>query len=60
MGPLYVTESYRWRRGVEDNRDHTDWVMDDLACQTTADRLKVQEKFKPKLGTIISPPRPTA
>ncbi len=49
-GRLYVTESDRWRNGVEDNRDHLFWVMDDLASQTTADRRAMIEKWKDKFA----------
>lgn len=45
QGRLYVTESDRWRNGVEDNRDHLFWVMDDLASQTTGDRRAMIEKW---------------
>ncbi|MCB1095207.1 MAG: HEAT repeat domain-containing protein [Verrucomicrobiae bacterium] len=47
-GKLYVTETYRWRKGVEDNRDHTYWIMDDLATDTSEQRVAVYEKWKDK------------
>lgn len=47
-GKLYVTETYRWRKGVEDNRDHTYWIMDDLATETSEQRVAVYEKWKEK------------
>ncbi|MDA0813592.1 MAG: hypothetical protein O3C21_14530 [Verrucomicrobia bacterium] len=47
-GKLYVTETYRWRKGIEDNRDHTYWIMDDLATETSEQRVAVYEKWKDK------------
>lgn len=47
-GKLYVTETYRWRKGIEDNRDHTYWIMDDLATDTNAQRVAVYAKWKDK------------
>lgn len=44
-GRLYVTETFRWRKGVEDNRDFTAWFMEDLASETTADRVAYYEKY---------------
>lgn len=49
-GNIYVTETYRWREGIEDNRNHTYWIMDDLACQTVADRSRMQQKWKDKFS----------
>ena len=45
QGRLYATESYRWRNGIEDNRDHLYWVMDDLASQDTRDRDRLLKKW---------------
>lgn len=50
LGRAYVSETYRWRRGVEDNRDHTYWIMDDLATMTVEDRAKLYEKHKDRFG----------
>ena len=36
---LYVCETFRQSQGVEDNRGHMDWLDDDLAAQTVADRI---------------------
>lgn len=38
QGRLFVAESFRQSRGVEDNRGHMDWLNEDLAAQTVADR----------------------
>jgi quinoprotein glucose dehydrogenase len=43
-GKLYVCETYRQEKGVEDNRDHAEWVDDDLAAQTVEDRLAYYKK----------------
>ncbi len=45
---VYVAETYRWRRGIEDNRDHWYWLMDDLAAGTIQDRLKKFRKWAKK------------
>ena len=43
QGRVFVCESYRQERGVEDNRNHPEWLMDDLAAKTdqlpAADRV---------------------
>ena len=38
-GRVYVAETYRQSKGVEDNRGHGHWLDDDLAAQTVEDRL---------------------
>ncbi|WP_338285693.1 HEAT repeat domain-containing protein [Luteolibacter sp. LG18] len=47
-GALYVAETHRFRFGVEDNREHLYWYLDDIASQTNADRLAMHEKWKGK------------
>ena len=47
-GNLYVSETHRFRYGVEDDRNHTYWYLDDLATQTTEDRRMLHEKWKHK------------
>jgi len=44
-GEIYVTETHRFRHGVADNRDHLYWYLDDIAARSTADRLKLHEKW---------------
>lgn len=44
QGRVFVCESYRQEKGVEDNRQHVDWVDDDLASQTVDDRLSLLKK----------------
>ncbi len=48
-GALYVAETHRFRQGVEDDRNHLYWYLDDLAAQTTADRVKLHEKWDKKV-----------
>lgn len=38
-GQIYVCETFRQGRGVEDNRGHDHWLDDDLAAMTIEDRL---------------------
>jgi quinoprotein glucose dehydrogenase len=38
-GRIYVAETYRQSKGVEDNRGHGHWLDDDLAALTVEDRL---------------------
>jgi quinoprotein glucose dehydrogenase len=38
QGRIYVAETYRLHQGVTDNRSHMNWLDDDIACQTVADR----------------------
>jgi len=38
-GRIYVCETFRQSRGIEDNRGHAHWLDDDLAAQTVEDRL---------------------
>src|SRR4029453_17067525 len=38
QGRIYVAETYRLHQGVTENRSHMDWLDDDIACQTVADR----------------------
>lgn len=44
QGKIYVCETFRQSKGVEDNRSHGDWLNDDLAAQTVADRLAYLKK----------------
>ena len=38
QGDVYVCESFRLKKGVEDNRDHEYWVDDELAARRVEDR----------------------
>jgi len=44
-GELYVAESFRIHKGVTDIREHMDWLDDDLACESVADRLAMYRKW---------------
>ena len=48
-GHVYVAETHRFRFGIEDNRNHLYWLMDDMSAQTTADRVAMHEKWQEKL-----------
>ena len=47
-GSLFVCESERQDRGVEDNRYSPYWLLDDLACTSVEQRLAIYEKWKDK------------
>lgn len=49
FGNVYLTETHRFREGVEDDRDHLYWYLDDLAAKSTSDRRALHEKWKDKL-----------
>lgn len=49
-GRLFVAETHRFRHGIQDNRDHLYWVMDDIAAQTTDDRRKLHEKWQAEVS----------
>ena len=46
-GKVYVCETFRQQKGVEDNRSHMTWLLDDLALQTVEDRVAM---FRKHLG----------
>jgi quinoprotein glucose dehydrogenase len=41
---LYVAETHRFDRGVEDNRRNGHWLRDEIALTSTAERLAMYEK----------------
>jgi quinoprotein glucose dehydrogenase len=41
---FYVAETYRLHAGVTDDRGHMDWLDDDLASRTVADRVALYHK----------------
>lgn len=49
-GDLFISETHRFRFGVEDNRDNLYWYFDDLAAQTVEDRRALHEKWKDKVS----------
>src|SRR5262245_45588177 len=44
-GSVYVAETFRIHAGVDDARDHLDWLDDDLASRTVEDRISLYRKF---------------
>ncbi|HEY7309071.1 MAG TPA: PVC-type heme-binding CxxCH protein [Gemmataceae bacterium] len=51
-GRCYVAETYRLHAGVTDNRSHMNWLDDDLASRTVADRVAMYRKhLKDKFKT---------
>lgn len=44
-GKVYVCETFRQQKGVEDNRSHMNWLLDDLSLQTVDDRVKMFQKY---------------
>ena len=43
-GDVYGAETFRLKQGVDDIREHMDWLDDDVACRTVEDRLAYLEK----------------
>lgn len=48
FGRIFVAESERQERGVEDNRHQSYWLLDDLSNETNEDRLRMYEKWAGK------------
>jgi len=48
QGRFYVAETFRHHQGVTDMREHTEWLLDDLASRTVEERLIAMKK---NLGT---------
>ena len=44
-GRVFVCESFRQGKGIEDNRKHGNWLNDDLAAQSVSDRIAYIKKF---------------
>ncbi len=45
---LFVAETHRFDRGIEDNRRNWYWLRDEVGLKTTADRLALYEKYADK------------
>lgn len=45
LGRMFVAETFRQEKGVEDNRNHMNWLDDEIAAQTVAERLEVFRKY---------------
>ncbi len=50
QGNIYVSETHRFRFGIEDDRNNLFWYLDDLAAKTTEDRRALHEKWKGKVS----------
>ena len=50
QGRIYVSETHRFRHGIEDDRNNLYWYLDDLAAKTTNDRMALIEKWQNKLS----------
>ncbi len=49
QGNIYIAETHRFRTGgVEDDREHLYWYLDDLASMKTSDRRAMHEKWTEK------------
>ena len=44
-GVVYVAETFRLHAGVTDTRGHMNWLDDDLASRTVADRVAMYRKY---------------
>ena len=44
-GDMFVAETYRFRHGIEDNRNHRYWLMDDIKSETLDDRRRMFSKW---------------
>lgn len=49
-GNIFVSETHRFRFGIEDDRNHLYWYLDDLAAQKVEDRRKLHEKWQHKVS----------
>jgi quinoprotein glucose dehydrogenase len=47
QGNIYVCETFRQGKGVEDNRNHAHWMDEELAAQTVQDRIDYVRKYIP-------------
>ncbi|MGJ8725391.1 MAG: DUF7133 domain-containing protein [Roseibacillus sp.] len=45
-GTLFLSESNRFRHGVEDNRDNLYWLLDDIASRSPDDRRLLHQKWQ--------------
>ncbi len=45
QGRIYVCETFRQSRGVEDNRGHGNWIETDLSLTTVTERVAMFRKF---------------
>ncbi|MFN9662744.1 MAG: HEAT repeat domain-containing protein [Akkermansiaceae bacterium] len=49
-GNVYVAETHRFRHGIEDDRNHLYWYLDDLQAMKVEDRRALHKKWEKKLS----------
>ena len=50
QGNVYVAETHRFRHGIEDDRNHLYWYLDDLQSQKVDDRRALHKKWESKVS----------
>ncbi|MEM9942655.1 MAG: PVC-type heme-binding CxxCH protein [Planctomycetota bacterium] len=51
QGRMFVCETFRQEKGVEDNRRHGYWMSEELSAQTVQDRIDYIKKYVPDAET---------
>jgi quinoprotein glucose dehydrogenase len=54
QGRMFVCETFRQEKGVEDNRRHAHWMDEELAAQTVQDRIDYIRKYIPDADTAYT------
>lgn len=49
-GNVYIAETHRFRHGIEDDRNHLYWYLDDLQATKVEDRRALHKKWEKKLS----------
>ena len=49
-GNIYIAETHRFRRGIEDDRNNLYWYLDDLQAMKTEDRRALHKKWEKKFS----------
>jgi quinoprotein glucose dehydrogenase len=50
QGNVYIAETHRFRHGIEDDRNHLYWYLDDLQAMKVEDRRALHKKWEKKLS----------
>jgi quinoprotein glucose dehydrogenase len=50
QGNVYIAETHRFRHGIEDDRNHLYWYLDDLQATKVEDRRALHKKWEKKLS----------
>lgn len=50
QGNVFVAETHRFREGIEDDRNHLYWYLDDLQSMKVEDRRALHKKWEKKLS----------